>query len=80
MLIRVKSLISLKIYYFLPDHQHLVGEFFYQLSDFVPELVETRKFLVFWNESIDGKIKLVEIAGAKLNNNKFTNSNQYLKI
>ncbi len=54
-------LVTMSIIYGLPDHKSIINEFVWQLHDLVPELERVRRFLKFWDNNIDGPIKLVQI-------------------
>jgi uncharacterized protein Usg len=71
---------SIRIYYFLPDHQHLLQEFLWQTVDFAPLFTKTHKFIEFWKTNIEAKIHEIEFAHTRLTNSEFTNAKKYLKI
>lgn len=57
MLIRRTTIVTLDIFYYRPDYQHLIQEFVWTLDDYVPELQRTQAFLQFWKQNIDAVIK-----------------------
>lgn len=57
MLIKHKQLVTIDIFYYMPDYVHLVQEFIWQTEDFVPELNRTHKFLNYWHHNIDAVIQ-----------------------
>jgi len=67
MLIRRTALVTLNIFYYRPDYQHLIQEFIWSTSDFVPELQRTQQFLQHWHKNIDAVIKevLLGVAGER---------------
>ena len=55
-------LVSVNVLYFLPDQNNLVNEFFWQTLDLVPRYPRVHRFLRFWRDEIDAKIKQVTLA------------------
>ena len=55
-------LVSLHIYYRMPDHPDVLQSFLHQLYDYPPEYPSARSFLDFWEERLDGPIHSVEMA------------------
>lgn len=54
--------VSVKIYYFLPDYQSLIQEFWWQTLDVPPQYYRIHKFLNYWKTNIDAIIKDIEIS------------------
>jgi uncharacterized protein Usg len=50
----------------MPDHPALLQSFIWQDLDLVPEFPVLRKFLDFWNRSLDGKLHSVKVASTGL--------------
>lgn len=59
-------LTTAEILYHLPDHPALLQSFIWQDLDLVPDYPVLRKFLEFWNRSLDGKLHSVKVASAGL--------------
>ena len=59
-------LTTAEILYHMPDHPALFQSFVWQDLDLVPEFPVLRKFLEFWNRSLDGKLHSVTVASAGL--------------
>lgn len=57
MLIRSKQLVTIDIFYYMPDHTHLIQEFLWQTEDMIPELHRTHRFLRYWHTNIDAVIQ-----------------------
>ena len=57
-------LVTAEITYRLPDHPHLLQIFVWQNYDTAPDFPVLRKFLNFWQHSIEGKLHTVKIACA----------------
>ncbi len=68
MIIIKKQLVTIDIFYYMPDYQNIVQEFIYQVEDIVPDLYYTHKFLNHWRVNIKTPIKEVMITIA---DNKF---------
>lgn len=54
-------LITLGIYYHLPDYPSIIQEFVLQLDDKYPDLGRTRRFLDHWEREICARIAHLEI-------------------
>jgi len=63
----IKETVTIGIYYYMPDYQFLVNEFWWQHKDIVPELPRTHSFLNFWKDNIDAVIKEVVISHSHQN-------------
>ena len=59
-------LTTAEILYHLPDHPHLLQSYVWQEFDLAPDFPMLRKFLDFWNRSLDGKLHSVRLAHAPL--------------
>ena len=59
-------LTTAEILYHMPDHPALLQSFIWQDLDLVPEFPVLRKFLEFWNRSLDGKLHSVTVASTGL--------------
>ncbi len=59
-------LTTAKIYYHMPDYPDVLQTYVWQATDLPPEFPELRKFLEFWQKSLDGKLHSVRIASAPL--------------
>jgi len=55
-----------EILYHLPDHPGLLQSFVWQQLDIAPRYPVLRRFLTFWESSIEGRLHSVRIAGASL--------------
>ena len=59
-------LTTAEILYRLPDHPSLLQTFLWQKLDIAPKFPELKRFLAFWETSIDGKLHSVRIASCEL--------------
>ncbi len=54
-------LTTAEIFYHMPDHPSLLQSFVWQELDINPDFPELKKFLDFWDRSLDGKVHSVEV-------------------
>jgi uncharacterized protein Usg len=59
-------LTTAEILYRLPDHPSLLQSYTWQALDLAPEFPVLKKFLSFWEQSIEGRLHSVRIASCKL--------------
>ena len=57
-----KVLVSLRIFYYMPDYRDIIQEFMWQTEDYKPRYPRVNKFLNHWKENIDAVIADVEMA------------------
>ena len=55
-------LTTAEILYHLPDHPSLLQSYTWQDYDMTPEFPVLRRFLDFWERSIEGKLHSVKVA------------------
>lgn len=60
------GLTTARILYHLPDCRSLIQEFVWQEYDVFPKFPELKKFLDFWEESIEGPLHSVTVAHQRL--------------
>ena len=60
------SLTTAEILYHLPDHPHVLQTFIWQNYDLFPEFPELKRFLAFWQASLDGPLHSVKVAHCRL--------------
>jgi len=77
------KLVTLQIYYYLPDFNNIVQEFIWQYTDVKPEFNRTHSFLSYWHENIDAEIQNIYLAHCDYWGNKIyrnvTNEYTYYK-
>jgi uncharacterized protein Usg len=59
-------LTTARIYYHMPDYPSVLQTYVWQKVDLAPDFPELRKFLDFWQRSLDGKLHSVKVASTKL--------------
>jgi uncharacterized protein Usg len=55
-------LTTAQIFYHLPDHPAFLQWFLWQHLDVAPDFPELKRFLDFWERSIDGKLHSVRVS------------------
>ena len=60
------SLTTAEILYRLPDHPHLIQTFIWQCDDLFPSFPELKRFLAFWQRTLDGPLHSVKVAHSRL--------------
>lgn len=63
LLINQTRLITISIYYYMPDYPSIVQEFVWQLEDIVPNIPRTHKFLNHWHHNIEATIQQILLCG-----------------
>lgn len=61
MFVRNKVLVSLRVFYYMPDYRDLIQEFMWQTMDIKPKYPRVNKFLNYWKENIEAVIADVEM-------------------
>ena len=59
-------LTTAEILYHLPDHPALLQSYVWQDYDSAPHFPVLRRFLLFWQAELDGKLHSVKVASQKL--------------
>ena len=59
-------LTTAEILYHLPDHENLLQTFIWQDYDIAPRFPVLKKFLMFWQMNIEGRLHSVRVAHAPL--------------
>ena len=60
------GLTTAEILYQLPDHPHLIQTFIWQCNDHFPGFPELKRFLAFWQRTLDGPLHSVNVAHSRL--------------
>jgi uncharacterized protein Usg len=53
-----------EIFYWMPDHQHILQSFIWQNIDLAPKFPNLTRFLEFWQENIQAKVHRVQVSNA----------------
>jgi len=66
-IIKRKTLITLNVYYWLPDYENILQQFMWQTVDVKPKYPRVNKFLNYWHNNIDAIINEVQISESERN-------------
>jgi uncharacterized protein Usg len=61
---RSSTLVTLDIFYYIPDYSSIINEFVWQTEDVAPEYHRVHKFLLYWQKNIDAVIQEILICDA----------------
>lgn len=61
-LVKDYRLVTVGVFYYLPEYNNIIQEFVWQTEDCIPELLRIHKFLNHWENHIDAKIQKVNIS------------------
>lgn len=56
------KVVTVQVYYFIPDYRSLINEFIWQTLDLRPRYPRIHRFLDFWRREIDAVIKEIIIS------------------
>ena len=60
-LIRRKILVTLNVYYWMPDYENILQQFIWQTIDNKPKYPRIHKFLDYWHNNIDAIVNEIQI-------------------
>ena len=66
-----KVLVSLRVFYYMPDYRDLIQEFMWQTVDVKPKYPRVNRFLNYWKDNIDAVIADIEMAESKQRRPKY---------
>jgi uncharacterized protein Usg len=66
LMLRDYRLTTAEILYHLPDYPKLLQSYIWQDLDLAPKFPVLNKFLMFWENEIEGKLHSVKVASAEL--------------
>ena len=61
MIILKNTIVTVSVFYWMPDYRHVLQEFIWQTDDIRPEYPRVHKFLNYWHDNIDAVIEEIEI-------------------
>ena len=59
MILIKNTIVTVNVFYWMPDYQNVLQQFIWQTDDVRPEYPRVHKFLNFWHENIDAVISEV---------------------
>ena len=62
MILIKNTIVTVSVFYWMPDYQNVLQQFIWQTKDITPELPRVHKFLNYWHHNIDAVIKDVQVA------------------
>ena len=66
--IRRKTLVTLNIFYWMPNYENILQQFIWQTMDVKPKYPRVYKFLDYWHNNIDAVVNEIEICDSEREN------------
>jgi len=63
-----KYLVTVDVFYYMPDYTDIIQEFVWQTDDITPELPRVHKFLNYCKDNIEAVIQEVQVSYAEHHN------------
>ena len=60
-IIRNKTLVTLNVYYWMPDYDNILQQFVWQTMDVKPKYPRINKFLDYWQNNIEAIVSEIQI-------------------
>jgi len=60
-IIRNKTLVTLNVYYWMPDYDNILQQFIWQTMDVKPKYPRINKFLDYWHNNIEAIVSEIQI-------------------
>jgi uncharacterized protein Usg len=61
MILIKNTIVTVNVFYWMPDYQNVLQQFIWQTDDVRPEYPRVHKFLNYWHDNIDAVIEEIEI-------------------
>ena len=61
MIILKNTIVTVSVFYWMPDYRHVLQEFIWQTDDIQPEYPRVHKFLNYWHDNIEAVIEEIKI-------------------
>ena len=61
MILIKNTIVTVNVFYWMPDYQNILQQFIWQTDDVRPEYPRVHKFLNYWHDNIDAVIEEIEI-------------------
>jgi uncharacterized protein Usg len=65
--IKRKTLVTLNIFYWMPDYENILQQFIWQTMDIKPKYPRIHRFLDYWHNNIDAIVNEVVICDSERN-------------
>ena len=59
-IIRNKTLVTLNVYYWMPDYDNILQQFVWQTMDVKPKYPRINKFLDYWHNNIEAIVSEIQ--------------------
>ena len=66
--IRRKTLVTLNIFYWMPNYENILQQYIWQTMDVKPKYPRVYKFLDYWHNNIDAVVNEIEICDSEREN------------
>ena len=57
MILIKNTIVTVSVFYWMPDYQNVLQQFIWQTDDVRPEYPRVHKFLNYWHDNIDAVIE-----------------------
>ena len=61
MILIKNTIVTVSVFYWMPDYQNILQQFIWQTDDVRPEYPRVHKFLNYWHDNFDAVIEEIEI-------------------
>ena len=61
MILIKNTIVTVNVFYWMPDYQNVLQQFIWQTDDVRPEYPRVHKFLNYWHDNIDAVIEEIKI-------------------
>ena len=61
MIILKNTIVTVSVFYWMPDYRHVLQDFIWQTDDIKPEYTRVHKFLNYWHDNIEAVIEEIKI-------------------
>ena len=65
--IRRKTLVTLNVFYWMPNYENILQQFIWQTMDIKPKYPRIHRFLDYWHNNIDAIVNEVVICDSERN-------------
>ena len=66
-IIKRKILVTLNVYYWMPDYENILQQLVWQTMDVKPKYPKVHKFLDYWHNNIDAIVNEIQICESERN-------------
>jgi len=67
-IIKRKTLVTLNVFYWMPDYENILQQFIWQTMDVKPKYPRVHRFLNYWHNNIDAVVSEVVICDSEKEN------------